>query len=482
MPTDDPIPARVPPPPIPNSYWVEPGRLLAGEYPGSISRAEEQDRIQRLLRAGVTSFVNLTQEGELPAYEALLPQQIQHLRLPIVDHGLPESPQVMTQILDAIGAALASGRCVYVHCRAGIGRTGTAIGCHLVRSGYTPDQALEQLQKLWRQCARSRSWPSIPETDEQWHFVRNWREAAGKPGPAERCEGALAGLAIGDALGGLLASGRYDSQQLAQFAVLEAVTLATGADTAMTLAVAESLLALGRHDAEDQMQRYLQWSRTVNATGSSGANIPAEFKRALSAWQWSRKANVATHDPKNLDPHTLARSLAAALSARSDPQAAMNLAADVSRTTHQSPVVLDVCRFWTALLLDALSGIAKPELLTLSSGAAMQLAHARRLRKELDGLLQRRWAGTAPDIAPGPAQDDRGVLSVCALALIAFENTDSFEAGLLAIDPAPAAATVGALYGAIAGAHYGVAAIPEQWLRALPQQQSVRVLARRFAE
>jgi ADP-ribosyl-[dinitrogen reductase] hydrolase len=104
----------------------------------------------------------------------------------------------------------------------------------------------------------------------------------------------------------------------------------------------------------------------------------------------------------------------------------------------------------------------------------MQLAHARRLRKELDGLLQRRWASTA--------QDDRGALSVCALALIAFESTDSFEAGLLAIDAAPVAATVGALYGSLAGAHYGVAAIPEQWLRALPQQQSMRALVRRFAE
>lgn len=473
MPTDDPIPARVPPTPIPNSYWVEPGRLLAGEYPGSVSRpgsgAEESDRIQRLLHAGVTTFINLTEDGELPPYEALLPPQIQHLRLPIVDHGLPESPRAMRQILDAIGAALAAGRCVYVHCRAGIGRTGTTIGCHLIRSGYTPDEALEQLGKLWQQCARSRSWPSVPETDEQAHFVRNWHEGAHTPGPAERCEGALAGLAIGDALGGQLASGRYDSQQLAQFAALEAVTLAAGADTAMTLAVAESLLALGRHDAEDQMQRYLQWSRSGTAT-----DIPAEFKRALGAWQWSRKANVATHDPKNLDPHTLARSLAAALFQRSEPQAAMDLAAEVSRTTHQSPVVLDVCRFWTALLLDALSGTPKRELLALASGAAMQLAHARRLRKELDGLLQRRWVRTA--------QDDRGVLSVCALALIAFESTDSFEAGLLAIEAAPAAATVGALYGALAGAHYGVSAIPEQWLRALPQQQSMRALARRCAE
>lgn len=469
MPTDDPIPVRLPPPPIPNSYWVEPGRLLAGEYPGSMSRAEALDRIQRLLRAGVNTFINLTEDGELPPYDALLPAQVEHLRLPIIDRGLPASPQIMIGILDAIGAALASGRCVYVHCRAGIGRTGTTVGCHLIRGGCAPMQAIEELQKLWQQCARSRTWLSIPETDEQIDFVRNWREARGTPDPAERCEGALTGLAIGDALGGLLASGRHDSQQLAQFAAFEAMTLETGADTAMTLAVAESLLATGRHDAEDQMRRYLLWSRSAAA-----ANIPVEFKRALAAWQWSRKANVATHDPKNLDPHTLARSLAAALHLRSDPDAAIDLAAEVSRTTHQSPLVLDMCRFWTALLIDALRGEAKADLLTMQRGEAMQVVRTRRLRKELDDLLRRRWAKLA--------QEDRGVLSACARALYAFENTESFDAGLLAIGASPVGATVGALYGALAGAHYGIAAIPEQWRRALPQLPDVRALAQRFAE
>ena len=46
--------------PTDGSYWVEPGRLLAGSYP---------EDVQALQAAGVTLFVDLTEEGELPPYD-----------------------------------------------------------------------------------------------------------------------------------------------------------------------------------------------------------------------------------------------------------------------------------------------------------------------------------------------------------------------------------------------------------------------------
>ena len=67
MATDDSLP-------LPNCYWVQPGALLAGEYPGSMSRAGAMERVRKLLAAGVTSFIDLTEEGELPEYEKLLPE------------------------------------------------------------------------------------------------------------------------------------------------------------------------------------------------------------------------------------------------------------------------------------------------------------------------------------------------------------------------------------------------------------------------
>ena len=40
---------------------------------------------------------------------------------------------------------LAGGRTVYLHCRGGIGRTGTVLGCYLVRQGQTAEEALASI-------------------------------------------------------------------------------------------------------------------------------------------------------------------------------------------------------------------------------------------------------------------------------------------------------------------------------------------------
>ena len=52
-------------PPLPNSYWVEPGRLLAGEHPAGKDLADTRRRILLLLEAGVRSFIDLTETGEM---------------------------------------------------------------------------------------------------------------------------------------------------------------------------------------------------------------------------------------------------------------------------------------------------------------------------------------------------------------------------------------------------------------------------------
>jgi Protein-tyrosine phosphatase len=161
-------------PPLPNSYWVVPGKLLGGEYPGGESEAQTLQRLAALTQAGVDCFINLTGAGELPAYSPLLPTGTWYFHLPIADHGLPVDQPHMRQILSALRGALAAGRCVYVHCRMGIGRTGTVLGCNLVEQGLSGEAALDELNRAWQQCERARRWPSIPETREQRRLVASW--------------------------------------------------------------------------------------------------------------------------------------------------------------------------------------------------------------------------------------------------------------------------------------------------------------------
>jgi hypothetical protein len=160
--------------PFPNSYWVLPGSLLAGEYPYPDDPVPEQACLGLLLRAGFDAFIDLTQPGERPEYRSLLPAHVHYLRRPIADMSVPDRIDEMRAIQMHLQALLSGGRRVYVHCRAGIGRTGTVIGCFLAEQGLDGDGALRQLNQLWRQSERSNTWLQVPQTPEQADYIRLW--------------------------------------------------------------------------------------------------------------------------------------------------------------------------------------------------------------------------------------------------------------------------------------------------------------------
>jgi hypothetical protein len=166
--------------PIPDSYWVQHGALLAGEYPGALTDGAALQKLAALLDAGVTLFVDLTEQDEygLRPYFLLAQriaatrgQPLAHRRLSIPDMGVT-TPTQLTAILDVIDAAMADGQVVYVHCYGGIGRTGTVIGCWLVRHGQTGEQALATIAERRRHIPDG--WRRSPETEAQTRMVLTW--------------------------------------------------------------------------------------------------------------------------------------------------------------------------------------------------------------------------------------------------------------------------------------------------------------------
>ena len=168
--------------PISESYWVEPGRLLAGEYPGDYDDEQARKRIAALVKAGFNTFIDLTKANEMSPYLNLLIElsqayhvNVKHQRFPIRDFGLP-TPEQMLSILDMIDAELQAGRKIYLHCWGGIGRTGTTVSCYLVRHGKTGEEALSQLAEWWKRVPKSFYHQHSPETYQQMEFIRNWAE------------------------------------------------------------------------------------------------------------------------------------------------------------------------------------------------------------------------------------------------------------------------------------------------------------------
>lgn len=169
--------------PNPNSYWVQPGRLMAGEYPGHQRSERARLRLRQYLESGVSFFLDLTEPGELRSYSRFLAEvsadlgvRAEHCRMPIRDAGVPETREYMRQILDVVDEAIADGNVVYVHCWGGVGRTGLVVGCFLVRHGLKGNQAIAELGRLWQGVEKSSLWPFTPETRDQEDWIRGWVE------------------------------------------------------------------------------------------------------------------------------------------------------------------------------------------------------------------------------------------------------------------------------------------------------------------
>ena len=489
--------------PIPNSYVVPGTAIAAGEYPGAKPDAGDigaRAKLAQFLDAGVTAFIDLTETRDgLAPYASILAAMateraldVTYERLGIRDVSICP-PDHMSRILGTIEARIAEGRFVYVHCWGGVGRTGTVVGCWLVRQGRDGDEALRQVQSLFdtmspEKVQRHRT--GSPETDEQRAMVRGWHRHDGGRARAlelddvrDRHHGALLGLAVGDALGTTLEfTSPGEFTPITDMVGGGPFRLAPGQwtdDTSMALCLAESLAVCGGFDALDQMTRYVRWWREGHWSSTGRCfDIGGTTSGALRRFtQHGDPYAGDTHDMASGNG-SLMRLAPIPMYFRADAERAMAFAADSSRTTHGGAAAVDACRYFAGLVLGAMAGVSKGELL---SDHYTPVAGAWD-RAPLHDAVAEVAAGSFRRKSPPAITGGRGyVIDTLEAALWAFATTDDFASGALAaVNLGGDADTTGAVYGQIAGAFYGRRGIPAAWLARVAKRAEIEELARRL--
>jgi ADP-ribosyl-[dinitrogen reductase] hydrolase len=493
-PTDlDKMLTDTPPRPNGNTYWVVPLKFLAGEYPGDEDPVKASKKIKQFLAAGIRHFIDLTEPGEktrsreLVPYEGILSEEARnsnidatYQRFPIVDNSVPSDSDHLAEILFAIDARIREGGPVYLHCWGGIGRTGLVVACWLQEHGRTPNGALAELSAKWSTVEKSYREPRSPQTQPQVSWVESWPQLRGSVQQLllrDRYRGALLGLAVGDALGTTLefkAPGTF--KPITDLVGGGPFGLKPGQwtdDTSMALCLAESLIEKRGFDPKDQMDRYCRWW-TEGYLSSTGTcfDIGITVKTALAHYLGSGEPFAGSTDQFTAGNGSLMRLAPVPLAFRRNVELAILNAGESSRTTHAAPTTIDACRYFAGLILGALEGRSKEELLSSFFYPApdQQYWKLHPLSPEIAEIANGSFKQKQP-----PAIIGNGfVVRSLEAALWAFYRSDSFREGALrAVNLGNDADTTGAIYGQLAGAFYGFNAIPKDWVERLARREFI---------
>ena len=295
----------------------------------------------------------------------------------------------------------------------------------------------------------------------------------------ERYAGSLLGLAAGDAVGTTL-----EFRRPGTFEPIEDMLgggpfrLDPGQwtdDTSMALCLPESLVECKGFDPLDQLSRYLRWYRQgyLSSTGLC-FDIGGATLNALLRFELTREPYCGSTDPHSAGNGSLMRLAPVVLLYAQQPREALERAADSSRTTHGAAAAVDACRYLGALLLGALYGCSKRELLADHYCPVPRYWQERPLAPEVDEVAGGSFQRREPPEIVGSGY----VVKSLEAALWAFSRSSSFREGcLLAANLGNDADTTAAVYGQLAGAYYGSEDIPARWRARLALRPRIETLA-----
>ena len=291
----------------------------------------------------------------------------------------------------------------------------------------------------------------------------------------DRFRGCLLGLACGDAVGTTV-----EFRPRGSFPPVTAMSgggpfsLDAGDwtdDTSLALCLAASLTEQQGFDAEDQMQRYVRWMDEgyYSSTGEC-FDIGNTTSAALNRFKRSGEPFAGSTDPHAAGNGSIMRLAPIPMWFYSDLEQAIHFAGESSRTTHAAVECVDACRFYAAVLIAALSGAAKDDILSAPFEDIQP--------PELSPKIQAIADGSYRDKGEEEISGSGYVVDSLEAALWCFHTTDNYRDAILrAVNLGDDADTTAAVCGQAAGAYYGVAGIPSEWLERLTMRQEIDRLA-----
>jgi ADP-ribosyl-[dinitrogen reductase] hydrolase len=294
-----------------------------------------------------------------------------------------------------------------------------------------------------------------------------------------RFRGAMLGLAVGDAVGTTL-----EFRSPGSFSKIDDMVgggpfhLAAGEwtdDTSMALCLADSLIEKRGFDPIDQLERYTRWAKHAYLSSNGRVfDIGNTVRGALAQFSRTHEPFCGSSDPMSAGNGSLMRLAPVPLFYVQKPLEAIELSGDSSRTTHGAASAVDACRYFGGLIVGAMLGISKEELLSDHYSPVQEYWRKNGLVPEISEVA----AGCFKSRNPPEISGSGYVVKCLEAALWAFYSSTSFREGcLLAANLGDDADTTAAVYGQIAGAYYGEDGIPVDWRQKLAKLEMIQSFA-----
>jgi len=294
----------------------------------------------------------------------------------------------------------------------------------------------------------------------------------------DRFRGCLLGLAAGDAIGTAV-----EFKARGSFAPVTDIVgggpfgLKPGQwtdDTSLALCLAESLIEKRGFDAHDQMERYVRWYRHGHLSSTGRCfDIGNTTLSALRRFEHTGEPLSGSTDPHSAGNGSIMRLAPIPMFFHPDAGQAVHQAGESSRTTHGARECVDACRLFALMLVRALDGRPKKEILSQEGTGKLDLA------PKVNAIACGEYANKIEDQIRGSGY----VIESLEAALWCFLKTDTFRAAILkAVNLGDDTDTTAAVCGQIAGAYYGESGIAGAWLEELCMRDKITEFADKLRE